>query len=387
MTGRTLRTWSSVHTWCSLICTAFLLIVCITGLPLVFKDELLNLIDDGKPAATLPADTANLSLDRFVESSRALYPNETIIAVYLDDDAPWAVLTLAPSWQSFEEDRRTAHWIRFDARTGQVLKESPPAAVVGNNFVGVILEIHRSLFLGLSGEIFMAGMAALFVVALVSGVIVYGPLMRRRSFGSVRRHRSYRISWLDRHSMIGIITLAWAVVIGVTGLINDLAKPLFSAWQRTNVAAMLDPYRGQPALTGENLSSAQSALETAQSIQSGMTAYSVVFPGGTSIGTPYHYLVWARGSEPLTSRLLTPALVNARTGQLDAVIAMPWFLRALQVSRPLHFGDYGGIPLKIIWALLDAATIVVLGSGIYLWFVRRVRQSGQDSRIKDVVQP
>ncbi|WP_334385616.1 PepSY-associated TM helix domain-containing protein [Bradyrhizobium sp. AZCC 2262] len=44
---------------------------------------------------------------------------------------------------------------------------------------------------------------------------------------------------------------------------------------------------------------------------------------------------------------------------------------ALQVSRPLHFGDYGGLPLKIIWALLDLAAIVVLASGLYLWLGKR----------------
>jgi uncharacterized iron-regulated membrane protein len=27
--------------------------------------------------------------------------------------------------------------------------------------------------------------------------------------------------------------------------------------------------------------------------------------------------------------------------------------------------------MKIIWALLDVATIIVLGSGLYLWVVRR----------------
>jgi uncharacterized iron-regulated membrane protein len=41
------------------------------------------------------------------------------------------------------------------------------------------------------------------------------------------------------------------------------------------------------------------------------------------------------------------------------------------VSQPLHFGDYGGMPMKIIWGLLDAITIVVLGSGLYLWLARR----------------
>jgi uncharacterized iron-regulated membrane protein len=50
---------------------------------------------------------------------------------------------------------------------------------------------------------------------------------------------------------------------------------------------------------------------------------------------------------------------------------MPWYLRALQTSRPLHFGDYGGLPLKILWALLDVMAIVVLYSGIYLWLAKR----------------
>jgi uncharacterized iron-regulated membrane protein len=73
----------------------------------------------------------------------------------------------------------------------------------------------------------------------------------------------------------------------------------------------------------------------------------------------------------LTARLFTPVLVDARTGALTAVVQLPWYLRALQVSRPLHFGDYGGLSLKIIWALLDLVTIVVLGSGLYLWLSRR----------------
>ncbi|MFX7844959.1 PepSY-associated TM helix domain-containing protein, partial [Acinetobacter baumannii] len=85
---------------------------------------------------------------------------------------------------------------------------------------------------------------------------------------------------------------------------------------------------------------------------------------GAAFGSPYHYLVWTKGRTALTSRLFTPALVDARTGAFDRSIEMPWYLRALQVSRPLHFGDYGGMPLKIIWALLDLVTIVVLGSGL-----------------------
>jgi uncharacterized iron-regulated membrane protein len=50
---------------------------------------------------------------------------------------------------------------------------------------------------------------------------------------------------------------------------------------------------------------------------------------------------------------------------------MPWYANALSLSQPLHFGDYGGLPLKLVWAALDVATIAITGSGLYLWVVRR----------------
>jgi uncharacterized iron-regulated membrane protein len=73
----------------------------------------------------------------------------------------------------------------------------------------------------------------------------------------------------------------------------------------------------------------------------------------------------------LTSRLFTPVLVDAETGQVAMAKPFPWYMRALEVSRPLHFGDYGGLPLKIIWALFDLLTILILVSGLYLWLSRK----------------
>ena len=39
--------------------------------------------------------------------------------------------------------------------------------------------------------------------------------------------------------------------------------------------------------------------------------------------------------------------------------------------QSVEIGDYGGLPLKILWAVLDLFTVVVLGSGLYLWLRRR----------------
>jgi uncharacterized iron-regulated membrane protein len=370
MTPASLRRWFWIHKWSSLICTAFLLLICITGLPLVFEEQISNWLDDSLPYVAVPAGAPNVSLDRLIETGKQMYPGQIITSIFVDDDEPRVVISMAPSWQVYEANDRSSHWIKFDAHTGQVLKQSKPFGADGPRFLGIMLNLHKDLFVDLPGELFMGTMAVLFVVALVSGALIYGPFMRKLDFGTVRVNRSSRVKWLDLHNMMGVITLAWAFVVGATGVMNELSTPLFALWQRTDVKAMLAPLQGKATPAPSELSSPQAAFATAKAALPDMVANSIVFPGAP-FGTPYHYVIWTKGQTPLTARLFSPVLVDAKTGMLVSVVAMPWYLRVLEVSRPLHFGDYGGLPLKIIWALLDLVTIAVLGSGLYLWLSRR----------------
>ena len=66
------------------------------------------------------------------------------------------------------------------------------------------------------------------------------------------------------------------------------------------------------------------------------------------------------------TRKHAPVLIDAETGQLTDSREMPWYVSTLLLSQPLHFGDYGGVPMKVIWAELD-----VLITGLYLWLRRR----------------
>jgi uncharacterized iron-regulated membrane protein len=98
---------------------------------------------------------------------------------------------------------------------------------------------------------------------------------------------------------------------------------------------------------------------------------SVTLPTAGRFGSPQHLVVWTKGKTPFTARMLEPVLVDAEDNTKMVAPDVSWYLKALQVSRPLHFGDYGGLPLKIIWALLDLISIVVLASGLYLWVARK----------------
>lgn len=86
-----------------------------------------------------------------------------------------------------------------------------------------MLRLHASLPAGLPGTLFLGVMGLLFIAALVSGSVVYGPFMRNLPFGTVRRDRTTRLRWLDLHNLLGIVTLVRALVVGLTGVALTLA--------------------------------------------------------------------------------------------------------------------------------------------------------------------
>ncbi|MBB2165849.1 PepSY domain-containing protein [Gluconacetobacter sp. 1b LMG 1731] len=391
MTNTTLRRWFVFHKWVSLICTLFLLVVCVTGLPILFAEEIFDRFvdEDDPPYEVLSPGTPNANLDVIMAKARAMYPGQIVTNVAPDDDEPAVLVSMAPSWQALKDDknhpdRRSGHWIKFDARTAKVVKQSRPADMPrSRRWVDLLLStaiaLHINLFAGLPGALFVGLMGLLFVASLISGMVLYGRFMKRLPFGAVRRGRAARLTWLDLHNLLGAATLVWATVVGFTGVVNELQTPLFGLWRVTDVRQILRPYAKLPVPSQDHLSSVQAAFDTAAKAAPGNEVTGLSFPGA-SFGSPVHYVLWTRGATPLRARMFTPVLVDARTGELTGAYPMPWYLRFLEISRPLHFGDYGGMPLKILWALLDLVVIAVLVSGVVLWAGKR--KIGTDARLR-----
>ncbi|MFQ6571982.1 PepSY-associated TM helix domain-containing protein [Pseudomonas sp. UM16] len=361
MTARALRSWYQVHKWTSLIATLFLLMLCLTGLPLIFHEEIEHYFEPHSQLRALTAEAPRIDYDKVIASALAARPGEVVRFVGFDPQNPLGVITTATS---LVPPPLEGHSQSFDTRTGELFPPQPP----DDGFMNLILRLHTDLFLGLPGYLFLGFMGLLLVASLVSGVVVYTPFMRKLDFATVRSGRSQRLKWLDLHNVLGIVTLAWVLVVGITGVINTLALPILGLWQTGQLAQMTAPYKDQPPL--EHLGSLHKAIESARNAAPDMEPSFIAFPG-TQFSSQHHYAVFMRGTTPLTARLLKPALVDAGTGELTDIREMPLYVKTLLVSQPLHFGDYGGLPLKIIWALLDLITIVVLASGLYLWLGRR----------------
>ena len=151
-------------------------------------------------------------------------------------------------------------------------------------------------------------------------------------------------------------------------MMNALSTPLFDMWRASAMPQLLAAYKNRPP--AKRVITSDAAAAAARRALPGMKVTGIIFPNPV-MSTAHHFLVYTKGRTPVTSRLFTPVLVDAQTGQVVMAKGFPWYIRTLEVSRPLHFGDYGGLPLKIIWAFFDFATIFVLASGIYLWVSRR----------------
>ncbi|GMM94153.1 PepSY-associated TM helix domain-containing protein [Qipengyuania sp. MTN3-11] len=363
MSRRTIRIWYLIHRWSSLVSTLFLLMLCVTGLPLIFHDEIDATFgtDWESRLAGNPSATTGQPLDSIVAAARDERPGEVPLFIGFSQDSSLITVTTGPTPDAPGEDMTLLY---FDRLTGQSL-----GPVEEGGVMDVILGLHTDMLLGFPGMIFLGVMGILFIVALVSGVVLYAPFMRRLRFGTLRQGRSRRVRTLDRHNLIGVATLGWALVVGGTGAINAFADPLVDGWREGELAAMIAQQSSTDPLAPEDYGSLDRAMARAQAALPGRSPQFVGFPGGAWSG-PRHYAIFFQGDRPLTSHLLTPALLEADSGRLVDAREMPGLNKALMLSKPLHFGDYGGLAFKLLWAALDLLTIWVLWTGLVLWMRR-----------------
>jgi uncharacterized iron-regulated membrane protein len=228
------------------------------------------------------------------------------------------------------------------------------------------------MFAGEAGKLFLGAIGLVFIAVIISGVVLYGPFTRSMCFGTIRDRSGRRVAWLDWHNFLGVVTVAWALVVGVTGVVNTLAEVMLSRGKATELAQMVAPYTGRPAPS--HLAALDEVVAQAKRAAPGTEIAFIACPG-TPFSSSHHFTAFMRGDTPLTSRLLKPVLLDGETAEVADSRALPFYLRTLLLSQPLHFGDYGSMPLKVIWAVLDVMTITVIGSGLYLWLARRRKQA------------
>src|SRR5262245_27177796 len=136
----TIRVWSAVHTWTSIVSTLFLLILCITGLPLVFHAEIDSLSVQSNGLPILPPATSLRSLDDCLRAALATRPGEVPLYFSFDEDRPVVNVTTGPHPDAEEA---AMHFMSVDQRTAALIPTPSESGVVH-----FFLQLHKDLFLG-----------------------------------------------------------------------------------------------------------------------------------------------------------------------------------------------------------------------------------------------
>lgn len=276
MTPRAFRLWSFVHKWSSLIATVFMLMLCLTGLPLIFHHEIEHLTLP--ELETLPKDHTAVPVQSIIDRADRNRPDEHVLYAFFDDEDPLVMVATGASPMSLPE---TFHYQTFDLRNGRRLDVAQPT----EGFMYVMRRLHVDLFAALPGMLFLGLMGLLVMVAIVSGVVLYAPFMRKQPFATVRTQRSRRLRWLDLHNLLGIVTVVWLAVVTLTGMINTLAVPIERLWQASELAAMSASHRDRPV--PEHYAAADRVTGAVRAAFPDSHLLTLAFPG-TPFASPHH---------------------------------------------------------------------------------------------------
>lgn len=365
MAGRRLfRTSLWLHRWSSLIATPFFLILCLTGTVLIFHEEIDSALGY-VPSAGIVTGVARLAVES-IAAVRAAHPSDRILLVERDDqESPGRLSFFVAPKGDKTFDR--AHPVYVESATSKLLPATDPAKTP----TGLFLELHSEWFMGPLGEVFGAVVALLVLISVVSGIVIYAPYVRNVALGVLRRGRGARLLQIDLHNFFGAIVLGWILVVTCTGFMLGFGSVAQMLWQNTELKALKHRLETPGQLDQEDpVVRFDRAPAAAEQAQPGWRATSVVYPG-TDLSTAQHYTVLLFGTKGVRERMFRIALVNAHTGTVDDLRDLPLYLRAIQISQPLHFGDYGGVGLKLFWVLCSWLALFITGNGAWLWWNRR----------------
>lgn len=352
-----------LHRWSSLIATPFFFILCVTGTILIFHHEIEELLGT-LPEVTIPADARRAAIAPMVAVAQEKYPERKPMYVFWDPDAPERVaIGMGPvGAMKFDE----VHPAFFNAYTGEFLK----SVDFSKTLTGFMLTLHANWFLDLPGQLFGGVIALLVLLSLLSGLVVYAPYVKRIVFGAVRGRPGSRLKQLDLHNLVGVVVLGWAFVVSLTGVFLALASIAIQVWANTELKEMAAKTTPATEAAASGPASVDTVIAAAQAALPHRELRFMTFPG-TELSGDRHYNALLYGTSGYDDKLFEIVMIEAATGTITDIRPAPWYLKVIMLSEPLHFGDYGGLPLQLLWFACTWLTMFIVGNGAWLWWTRR----------------
>lgn len=390
MKPNTTRTVYAVHKWAGLICSVNMLLLSVTAVALLTWDLLpakAESAGEAFPEHVIPLgegatidDALAALLQQEPEGAARIFRVE--VPAGLETGAR-ILVKREDEFISYAYDA-AKHEVRHVS--GSVLGQPAEEAEADRwaAFRSWLFRLHDRLLLGDVGIVIVGLFAAALLAIAVSGLLIYTPFMRKNEFGNIRRSRMRRVSLSDWHKFVGIVCLAFNIIIAGTGIIMNFGI-LASRGHDARVLAAYERERG-PINAAAPLPDFSVAYAAATAAADGRHVYLLQYPVPDTVREKVFRAYMTK--EAGAARVAPRYMLLARDDSLERIPGgMPSWGRVYIASFSLHMGSFGGKAVKAAYWVLSLATAFLSVSGVLLFAFKREKRTGRAPAVADALSP
>lgn len=389
-----LKIYKSLHTWVGITTGMLLFIAFFAGALTMFKEPINRWI--APPQQVLPSLDSQ-QYDQLIQQVLFWHPAaRSEFTLHLQQHEN---ITAPVSWQEQDTGRHldlsALRWHATLDAEGQLQDEQ----ILPSALAELIDLLHRTA--GVPGSlghdylgVYLLGVASvLYFLAIISGLIVLLPTLVK-DFFAIREGRNKKRFWLDAHNVIGITSLPFHIMISLTVIVfafhdvfyDSLNKVVYGDESMFGAGASVqvpdEPYPLQTLLPVQEVlkkvKQQAPEFEVTELLYIGLDTprprlrVSLYNPGYVVHGPITAYL----GLHPFTGEVgdtsMLPTQANSWGQMVSSLFA-------------LHFGSYGGNPVRWVYFLLGLSGAFLFYSGNLLWVESRRKK--QKPNLPPVQQP
>jgi len=247
----------------------------------------------------------------------------------------------------------------------------------GNDVMHLMKMMHTDLMLPKPWGRYLVGLLGIIMLfSIVTGVVMHRKIFR--DIFKLRTLRSVRLLWSDTHKLLGVWGLFFHLMIAFTGAILGLSALIqgltaIGAFDgdvqlaREQVLGKAPQYSDTPAKMlnlDDLLLKAQIEIPDAELKSLRLDLWK---------DANAHVEVSMNQPQALTSVAMVQfsGVTGEKIKKVDLLEESTPFFRAFMAITPLHYAQFGGLLLKLLYYLLGLGTAMLTVTGILIWDTRR----------------
>ncbi|WP_306591298.1 PepSY domain-containing protein [Geothrix sp. 21YS21S-4] len=379
-----IRTYKVLHTWTGVLAGMLLFIAFYAGGLTLFKEPLARWASPPSiGAAAVPLADAPALINRALAAHPAA-GKDFQLHLKPAEDVPSRL-----TWREGGDDHDAASGRQYVATLdadGVRIDQARP-----HQLAAFIDTLHRVVGLPFDNDPsrwFMGVAATLYALALVSGVILLVPTFVKNFF-ALRTDKGPKRLWLDAHSVVGLASLPFHIVIATTAVVFAFHDEIYDLQNKLIHRGRLSSAWAPPQAPPKPAAPRQpSAMLPPEELLAKVKALSPTFEPTRlqykQVFTPKAVVqVWGHDPKALSPRPVGGFVaLNPYGGEVLRTDFLPGRQDGPNTTIAsffaLHFGTYGGAPAKWLYFVLAMGGAWLFYSGNLLWLESRRKIPGKD---------